>query len=82
MDMKKDSNILHDMAKGLKDNKNHKKIRTFIEELKDTINNRNIQEKFDFDEKKEEVKPVEDPVKKENPVATQELAKIRRLLKP
>lgn len=81
--MKKDSNILHDMARGLKDNKNHKKIRTFIEELKDTVNNRNIQEKFDFDEKKvEDVNPVDEPIKKENPVATQELAKIRKLLKP
>lgn len=81
--MKKDSNILHDMARGLKDNKNHKKIRTFIEELKDTVNNRNIQEKFDFDEKKvEDVNPVDEPRKKENPVATQELAKIRKLLKP
>lgn len=81
--MKKDSNILHDMARGLKDNKNHKKIRTFIEELKDTVHNRNIQEKFDFDEKKvEDVNPIEEPVKKENPVATQELAKIRKLLKP
>jgi len=81
--MKKDSNILYDMAKGLQDNKNHKKIRTFIEELKDTVNHRNIQEKFDFEEKKvEDVQPVDEPVRKENPVATQELAKIRKLLKP
>lgn len=79
--MKKDSNIIHDMAKGLKDNKNHKKIRSFIEGLKDTVNNRNIQETMDFSEP-EAVKPVEGPVQKESIVANQELSKIRKILKP
>lgn len=80
--MKKDSNILHDMAKGLKDSKNHKKIRSFIEGLKDTVHNRNIQEDLDFSEPKAESIPFFDPVKKDNTVANQELIKIRKLLKP
>lgn len=79
--MKKDSNIIHDMAKGLKDKKDHKKIRSFIEGLKDTVNNRNIQETMDFSEPKE-VAPAIEPSKKESAVANQELSKIRKLLKP
>lgn len=80
--MKKDSNILHDMAKGLRDNRNHKKIRAFLEGLKDTVNNRNIQEKMDFSEPKPETSAIEEPAKKESAVANQELSKIRKLLKP
>lgn len=79
--MKKDSNLIHDMAKGLKDNKNHKKIRSFLESLKDTVNHKNIQEKLDFSDDNDVV-PIEQPVKKENIVATQELLKIRKMLKP
>jgi dsDNA-specific endonuclease/ATPase MutS2 len=79
--MKKDSNIIHDMAKGLRDNRNHKKIRSFLEGLKDTVNNRNIQETMDFSEPKE-VAPAIEPAKKESAVANQELSKIRKLLKP
>lgn len=79
--MKKDSNLIHDMAKGLKDSKNHKKIRSFLEGLKDTVNHRNIQEKLDFSDNAL-TDSVDEPVKKENIVATQELLKIRRILKP
>lgn len=80
--MKKDSNILHDMAKGLKDSKNHKKIRSFLEGLKDTVHNRNVQESLDFSEVKVEKSIPDEPVKKESTVATQELLKIRKMLKP
>lgn len=80
--MKKDSNIIHDMAKGLKDNKNHKKIRSFLEGLKDTVNNRNIQETLDLSSPSTEVKPIEEPIIKDNKIAKQELSKIRSLLKP
>lgn len=80
--MKKDSNILHDMAKGLKDSKNHKKIRSFLEGLKDTVHNRNIQEALDFSEPKSETSTPDEPSRKENTVATQELSKIRKILKP
>lgn len=62
--MKKDSNIIHDMAKGLKDNKNHKKIRSFLEGLKDTVNNRNIQETMDFSEPKADSQPLIEHEKK------------------
>jgi hypothetical protein len=80
--MKKDSNILHDMAKGLRDNRNHKKIRAFLEGLKDTVNNRNIQETMDFSEPKADITDIEEPAKKESAVANQELSKIRKILKP
>jgi hypothetical protein len=80
--MKKDSNIIHDMAKGLRDNRNHKKIRSFLEGLKDTVNNRNIQETMDFSESKPETVAIQEPEKKESAVANQELSKIRKLLKP
>lgn len=80
--MKKDSNILHDMAKGLKDSKNHKKIRSFLEGLKDTVHNRNIQETLDFTEQTSETSISDKPARKENAVATQELSKIRKILKP
>jgi hypothetical protein len=80
--MKKDSNILHDMAKGLRDNRNHKKIRSFLEGLKDTVNNRNIQETMDFSDPKQDTAVMEEPAKKESAVANQELSKIRKLLKP
>lgn len=80
--MKKDSNIIHDMAKGLKDNKNHKKIRAFLEGLKDTVNNRNIQETMDFSEPKADTQTLAEPAKKESAVANQELSRIRKILKP
>ena len=80
--MKKDSNIIHDMAEGLKDNKNHKKIRSFLEGLKDTVNNRNIQETMDFSEPKADSQPLIEHEKKENTIASQELSRIRKMLKP
>jgi hypothetical protein len=81
MAKKKDANILHDMASGLKSNKNQNKVREFLTNLKDVVDGKNIQEKLDFEVKEPEIIiDTKDPKSKQ--IASDELKKIRSLLKP
>lgn len=81
MAKKRDVNIIHDMASGLKGNKNQSKVREFLTNLKDVVDGKNIQEKLDFEVKEPEIIiDTKDPKSKK--IASDELKKIRSILKP
>jgi len=79
--MQKKSDVIHSMVQGLKDHKNPKKVKSFIDDIKNILQKKNQQQQINF-ESSNEIKNdfLEDMPK--SLVAEQELAKIRRKLKP
>lgn len=76
--IKKKEDVIHSMAKGLKEHRNPNKIKSHLQDIKDLLAKKNQQQVMDFSDK-----PVDviEPVKEKNPIAEKALEEIRTTLR-
>lgn len=79
----KDTNLIHDMANGLKSQKNQNKVKKYLEDLKNAVENKNVQQYLNFDNTIEEPNIIIDVRSEQSKdIARKELETIRKKLKP